>query len=73
MENNVNLTNEQAQARPDSPIHGFDSQQANEERFNHLQNEVSALKAMMDRLIQQNEKKTNRRLRYNFIINRKGV
>ena len=60
MENNVNLTNEQAQARPDSPIHGFDSQQANEERSNHLQNEMSALKAMMERFIRQNEEKKDK-------------
>ena len=55
MENNFNVTNGQTQPGSDSPIHGFDSQQANEERCNHLQTEVSALKAMMERLIQQNE------------------
>ena len=55
MGKNVNLTSEQTQPGSDSPINGFDSQQANEERFNHLQNEMSALKAMMERLIQQNE------------------
>ena len=57
MKNNVNLTNEQTQPGSDSPICGFDSSQANEERFNHFQTEMSALKAMMERLIQQNEEK----------------
>ena len=47
MENNVNLTSEQTQTGSFSPINGFDSQQANEERFNHLQTKMSALKAMM--------------------------
>ena len=57
MENNVNLTNEQTQPGSHSPIIGFASQQANEERFNHLQTEMSALKAMMEKLIQQNQEK----------------
>ena len=60
MKNNVILTNEHAQVRPDSPIHGFVSQQDNEERFNHLQNEMSAIKAIMVRLIQQNEDKQDK-------------
>ena len=56
-ENDVNVTSEQTQTGSDSPINGFDSHQANEERFNHLQTEMSALKAMMERLIQQIEEK----------------
>ena len=57
MENNVNLASEQTETGSHSPINGFAFQQANEERFNHLQTEMSTLKAMMERLIQQNEEK----------------
>ena len=57
MENNVNSTSEQTQTMSDSPINGFNSQQTNAERFHYLQTEMSTLKAMMEKLIQQNEAK----------------
>ena len=61
MENN---TSEQTQTRSDSPIIGFEFQQTNEERFHHLQTEMSTLKAMMEKLIQQNEEKDRQNYAY---------
>ena len=64
VENNVNFTSEQTQTRSDSPINGFDSQQTNEERFHHLQTEMSTFKAMMEKLFQQNEEKDRQNYAY---------
>ena len=61
MENNKNSSDEQIQSGQNSPTNGSDLQQANEERFNHLQSEMSTLKTMMERLIAQNEER-NRQL-----------
>ena len=57
MENNTNSPSEQVQDRSNSLNHEYDSQQNNEERFNHLQDEMSVLKAMIQKLIQQNEER----------------
>ena len=57
MENTEYLTNEQAQPKSDSPSSSPGSLQANEERLNHLQNEMVTLKAMMGKLFEQNEEK----------------
>ena len=59
MENNNNSSDEQVQSARNSPTNGSDLQQANEERFNHLQSEMSTLKTMMERLIAQNEEIDN--------------
>ena len=59
MENNDNPSNEQIQSERNSPINEYDLQQANEERFNHLQSEMATLKTMMERLIAQNEETDN--------------
>ena len=64
VENNVNFTSEQTQTTSDSPINGFNSQQTNEERFHHPQTEMSTLKAMMEKLIQQNEEKDRQNYAY---------
>ena len=61
MENNDNSPNEQIQSGRKSPTNESDLQQANEERFNHLQSEMATLKSMMERLIMQNEER-NRQL-----------
>ena len=53
MESTENLTNEQARTPSSSP----DPRQANEDRLNHLQNEMVALKAMMQKLFEQNEER----------------
>ena len=64
VEKNVNFTSEQTQTTSDSPIKGFDSQQTNEERFHNPQTEMSTLKAMMEKLIQQNEEKDRQNYAY---------
>ena len=53
MESITNHLDEQTQTERNSPANGMISQQVNEERLNHLQ--MSTLKAMMERLIEQNE------------------
>ena len=40
-----------------SPTNEYSAQVTNEERFNHLQNEMSMLKAMMQKIISQNEER----------------
>ena len=57
MENNNNSSDEHVQSGRNSPINGSDPQQANEDRFIHLQNEMPTLKTMMERLIAQNEER----------------
>ena len=57
MESNTNPLDEQTQSGRNSPANGISSQQVNEERLNHLQNEMSTLKAMLERIIEQNEER----------------
>ena len=61
MENNNNSSDGQVQSGRNSPTNGTDLQQVNEEKFNHLQSEISFLKIMMEKLIAQNEER-NRQL-----------
>ena len=58
MENNSENPDGRVQSGRNSPISGSDSQRANDERFDHLQNEMSTLKAMMENLLEQNEEST---------------
>ena len=58
MENNSENPNEQVQSGRNSPINELVSQRANDERFDHLQNEMSALKARMEKLLEQNDERT---------------
>ena len=58
MENNNEIPDEQVQSGRKSPINELVSQRANDERFDHLQNEMSALKAMMEKLLKQNNERT---------------
>ena len=48
MENNNENANEQAQSGQSSSDPEIDSQRTNDERFSHLQSEMSMLKAMME-------------------------
>ena len=57
MENTEDLTNDQAQTRSDSLSRSPDPRHVNEERLDHLQNEMVALKAMMEKLLEQNEER----------------
>ena len=57
MENNNENTNEQAQSRQSSSDPEIDSQRTNDERFSHLQSEMFMLKAMMEKLLEQNEER----------------
>ena len=60
-----NLNMESSSKSPDeinrsgrnSPTYESSAQITNEERFNHLQNEMSMLKAMMEKIISQNEER----------------
>ena len=61
MENNNNSSDERIQSGRNSPTNGPDLHQANEERFNHLQNEMATLKTMMEKLFARNEER-NRQL-----------
>ena len=54
MKNNDTSSNEQIQSGRNSPTNESDLQQANEQRFNHLQCEMATLKTMIERLIAQN-------------------
>ena len=58
MENNSENPDGRVQSGRNSPISGSDSQRANDERFDHLQNGMSTLKAMMEKLLEQNEEST---------------
>ena len=58
MENNSENPDEQVQSGWNSPINELVSQRANGEKFDHLQNEMSALKAMMEKLLEQNDERT---------------
>ena len=55
MENNHVFSDEQVLSGRNSPTNGSDLQQANEDRFIHLQQEMSTLKAMMLKLIAKNQ------------------
>ena len=57
MENNNENANEQAQSEQSSSNPEIDSQRTNDERFSHLQSEMSMLKAMMEKLLEQNEER----------------
>ena len=61
MEKHSENSNKRVQSGRNSPTNGSDSQRANDERFDHLQNEMSTLKAMMEKLSEQNEER-NRQL-----------
>ena len=57
MENNNQNVNEQAQSGQGSSNSEIDSQRVNDERFSHLQSEMAMLKAMMEKLLEQNEER----------------
>ena len=57
MENNNENVDEQAQSGQSSSNPEIDSKRANDERFSHLQSEMSMLKAMMEKLLEQNEER----------------
>ena len=57
MENDNENVDDQAQSRQSSSGPEIDSQKANDERFSHLQSEMSMLKAMMEKLLEQNEER----------------
>ena len=61
IENNNENANEQAQSGQSSPNPEIDSQRTDDERFSHLQSEMSMLKTMMEKLLEQNEER-NRQL-----------
>ena len=57
IENNNENVNEQAQSGQSSSNSEIDSQRVNDEKFSHLQSETSMLKAMMEKLLEQNEER----------------
>ena len=57
MENNNENANEQAQSEQSSSNPEIDSQRTNDERFSHLQSEMFMLKALMEKLLEQNEER----------------
>ena len=57
MENDNEKVDDQAQSRQSSSGPEIDSQRANDEKFSHLQSEMSMLKAMMEKLLEQNEER----------------
>ena len=57
MENDNENVDDQTQSRQSSSGPEIDSQRANDERFSHLQSEMSMLKAMMEKLLEQNEER----------------
>ena len=58
MKNNSENPAKRLQSGRNSPINELGSQRVNDERFDHLQNEMSALKAMMEKLLEQNDERT---------------
>ena len=58
MENNTENVNEQVQSGQGSSNSELDPQRINDERFSHLQSEMSMLKAMMEKLLEQNEERS---------------
>ena len=57
MENDNENVDDQAQSRQSSSGPEIDSQRANDENFSHLQSEMSMLKGMMEKLLEQNEER----------------
>ena len=57
MENDNENVDNQTQSRQSSSGPEIDLQRANDERFSHLQSEMSMLKAMMEKLLEQNEER----------------
>ena len=57
MESSSNSADEINQYGKNSPTNENSAQITNDERFNHLQNEMSMLKAMMEKIISQNEER----------------
>ena len=57
MESSGNLQMKKNRSGRNSPTNENSAQIKNEERFNHLQNEMSILKAMMEKIISQNEER----------------
>ena len=58
MENNSENSDERVESGRNSPINELGSQRVNDERFDHLPKEMSALKAMMEKLLEQNDERT---------------
>ena len=57
MESSNNFSEEINQSGGDSPTNEDHNQMANEERFNRLQDEMSVLKSLMEKIITQNEER----------------
>ena len=57
MENCTNASDGNNQSGRNSPTKETGCQQSNKDRFNHWQNEMSVLKAMMEKLISQNQER----------------
>ena len=55
MESSTNFSEEINQSGGNSPTNEDHNQMANEERFNRLQDEMSVLKSLMEKIITQNE------------------
>ena len=58
MENDSENPDEQVKSGRNPPINELVYQRVNDERFDHLQNEMSALKAMMEKLLEPNDERT---------------
>ena len=57
MESSTNFSEEMNQSGGNSPTNEDHNQMANEERFNRLQDEMSVLKSLMEKIITQNEER----------------
>ena len=57
MESSSNSADEINRSGRNSPTNENSAQITNEDRFKHLQNEMSMLKAMMEKIISQNEER----------------
>ena len=57
MESSTNISEEINRSGRNSPINEDHTQMANEERFNRLQDEMSVLKSLMEKIISQNEER----------------
>ena len=60
MESSNNFSEEINQSGRNSPTNEDHTQTANEERFNRLQDEMSILKSLMEKIISQNEERNKR-------------
>ena len=57
MESSTNISDEVNRAGRNSPTNEDHTQMANEERLNRLQDEMSVLKSLMEKIISQNEER----------------